>query len=145
MSVDKKNSDNKINLILINKIGKVNFNNKFKLEKIESHQKNAFQLSPFHYRFGLLSSASLQCTVDQYSRFSRSLMVTIMLVDRSLKIRAHSRITFYVSSQLRSVNFMKITDQEFYSSLLDHCLKFVSPSDFRQRIAANERGSCSVA
>ena len=44
MSVDKKNSDNKINLILINKIGKVNFNNKFKLEKIESFLFNYFNI-----------------------------------------------------------------------------------------------------
>ena len=44
MSIDKKNSDDKINLILINKIGKVNFNNKFKLKKIESFLLNYFNI-----------------------------------------------------------------------------------------------------
>ena len=44
MSVDKKNSDDKVNLILINRIGKVNFNNKFKLKKIESFLFNYFNI-----------------------------------------------------------------------------------------------------
>ena len=35
MSTDKKNSDNNINLILIKKIGKVNYNYKFNVKKIE--------------------------------------------------------------------------------------------------------------
>ena len=35
MKTDKKNSDRKINLILIKKIGNVNFNNKFTSEKIK--------------------------------------------------------------------------------------------------------------
>ena len=35
MKIDKKNSDDKINLILIKKIGNVNFNKKFTIEKIQ--------------------------------------------------------------------------------------------------------------
>ena len=35
MKIDKKNSDEKINLILIKKIGNVNFNKKFTIEKIQ--------------------------------------------------------------------------------------------------------------
>ena len=42
MSNDKKNSDEKINLILIRKIGKVNINYKFNLKKIESFFLNYF-------------------------------------------------------------------------------------------------------
>ena len=42
MSVDKKNSDEKINLILIKKIGEVNFNYKFNSKKIISFFNNYF-------------------------------------------------------------------------------------------------------
>ena len=35
MKIDKKNSDDKINLILIKKVGNVNFNKKFTIEKIQ--------------------------------------------------------------------------------------------------------------
>ena len=42
MSNDKKNSDEKINLILIKKVGKVNIHHKFNLKKIESFFLNYF-------------------------------------------------------------------------------------------------------
>ena len=42
MSNDKKNSDDKINLILLKKIGSANFKNKFNLNKIENFLLNYF-------------------------------------------------------------------------------------------------------
>ena len=44
MSNDKKNSDEKINLILIKKVGKVNIHHKFNLKKIESFFFNYFNV-----------------------------------------------------------------------------------------------------
>ena len=44
MSNDKKNSDEKINLILIKKVGKVNIHHKFNLKKIESFFSNYFNV-----------------------------------------------------------------------------------------------------
>tara|TARA_Y100001958_G_C21208563_1_gene534486 strand:+ start:224 stop:1330 length:1107 start_codon:yes stop_codon:yes gene_type:complete len=44
MSTDKKNSDNNINLILIKKIGKVNFNYKFNVKKIEKFLLDYFNI-----------------------------------------------------------------------------------------------------
>ena len=44
MSNDKKNSDEKINLILIKKVGKVNIHHKFNLKKIESFFLNYFNV-----------------------------------------------------------------------------------------------------
>ncbi len=44
MSTDKKNSNDKINLILIPKIGKVNYNYKFNLKRIEKFFSNYFNI-----------------------------------------------------------------------------------------------------
>ena len=44
MSNDKKNSDDKINLILLKKIGLANFKNKFNLKKIENFFLNYFNI-----------------------------------------------------------------------------------------------------
>ena len=44
MSNDKKNSDEKINLILIKKVGKVNIHHKFNLKKIEGFFLNYFNV-----------------------------------------------------------------------------------------------------
>ena len=44
MSNDKKNSDEKINLILIKKVGEVNINHKFNLKKIERFFLNYFNV-----------------------------------------------------------------------------------------------------
>ena len=44
MSNDKKNSDEKINLILIKKIGKINIQKKYNLKKIETFLSNYFNI-----------------------------------------------------------------------------------------------------
>ena len=44
MSNDKKNSDERINLNLIKKVGKVNIHHKFSLKKIESFFSNYFNV-----------------------------------------------------------------------------------------------------
>ena len=44
MKTDKKNSDRKVNLILIRRIGTVNFNQKFSSQKIEKFFTNYFNM-----------------------------------------------------------------------------------------------------